>query len=91
MSCLQNEMILESLFDLHVFPSGIAAKRERFSKNGGPFGSKKNLITDMAYLKTPFRFFAKITTLEYDNIEGVVNSVLDSIKKYKVYQRNQLD
>ena len=76
---------LESRFKLHVFPSGLDAKKDRFSKNGGCFGGKKDLISNMAYLKTPFTFYAKITTLKYDSIEQSIDDVLESIKRYKNY------
>jgi len=79
---------LESKFDLHIFPNGKGtAKRERFSRNGGCFGSKKNLITNLAYLKTPFQFFAKITTLKYDVIDNVIEEVTDSVKMYKEFTK----
>lgn len=44
-------------------------RKERFSKNGGCFGHKKNLITDSAYLETPFSFFASIKDLEFNDLE----------------------
>ena len=72
---------MEKKFNLHVFPGGRKAKKERFSKNGGAFGSRKNLITNMAYLKTPFDFFAKITTLHFNNIDLVVDDITDSLVK----------
>lgn len=78
---------LESKFPLHVFPNGKGvAKKERFSKNGGGFGSEKNLITDLAYLKTPFEFYAKIETLKMDDIEETIEGVVDSIKKYREHK-----
>ena len=79
--------LLESKFKLHVFPNGKGeAKKERFSKNGGAFGSKNNLITDLAYLKTPFSFFAKITTLKLDSVEESIDEVLSSVKNYKEFK-----
>tara|TARA_R110000765_G_scaffold5492_2_gene17214 strand:+ start:526 stop:924 length:399 start_codon:yes stop_codon:yes gene_type:complete len=79
---------LESKFDLHIFPNGKGtAKRERFSRNDGCFGSKKNLITNLAYLKTPFQFFANITTLKYDVIDNVIEEVTDSVKSYKEFTK----
>lgn len=78
---------LESKFPIHVFPNGRGtAKRERFSKNGGAFGSKKHLITNGGYLKTPFEFYAKIETLKMDNIEETIKGVVDSITKYREHK-----
>ena len=83
---------LESKFPLHVFPNGRGvAKKERFSKNGGCFGSKNSLITNSAYLKTPFEFYAKIDTLKMDNIEETIEGVVDSIKKYREYKTADAD
>ena len=79
---------LESLFDLHVFPNGKGtAKKERFSKNGGIFGGKKNLISNSAYLKTPFTFYARINTLRYEDIDESIDDVLNAIKRFKVYNK----
>jgi hypothetical protein len=73
---------LEKKFELHEFPNGQKAKKERFSKNGGCFGGKHTLITNLAYLKTPFEFYAKITTLKYEPIEEKLTKVLNSIGRY---------
>ena len=80
---------LESRFKLHVFPSGAKASKERFSKKGGCFGSKKTLISDIAYLKTPFRFFAKITTLKHDPVKSTIDSVLESVDRYREYKKTE--
>jgi len=78
---------LENKFDLHVFPNGRGvAKRKRFSENGGPFGSKNILVTNLAYLRTPFDFCAKITTLDYLAIDNVIDSVVKSTEGVKNLQ-----
>jgi hypothetical protein len=80
---------LESKFPLHVFPNGRGtAKKERFSKNGGCFGSKHVLISNLAYLKTPFVFYAKITTLKKTPVDDTINSVVNSVNRYKEYKNN---
>lgn len=78
--------ILESKFELHQFPDGRKAQKERFSKNGGCFGGKKTLITNLAYLKTPFEFYVKIETLKYDSIDEAVIDVVNSSKRYRNYK-----
>lgn len=83
--------VLESKFELHVFPDGSKASKERFSKNGGSFGSKKNLVASLAYLKTPFEFYAKIDTLEYDDIDEVIESVVSASKSYMNYKLSASD
>lgn len=88
-ACLNGNDLLEKLeskFDLHTFPSGIKAKRKRFSKNGGCFGSKNTLVTQLAYLKTPFEFYASITTLRHSPIDESIDEVVESVKKYREYK-----
>lgn len=72
--------ILESKFKIHVFPKGDEAKKERFSKNGGCFNSPNTLISNLAYLKTPFNFFAKIDTLHYEETAQAIEEVLKDLK-----------
>ena len=88
-ACLNGNALLEKLeskFDIHTFPSGEKAKRDRFSKNGGCFGSKNTLVTNLAYLKTPFEFFAKIETLKHTPIDESINGVVESVKRYRSYK-----
>jgi len=89
-ACKNGNIVLEKLenkFPLHVFPSGEKAKKERFSKNGGPFGYKNDLVSNLAYLKTPFQFSAKIVTLKYDNIDNVVDDIVLAKKRYDEYEK----
>lgn len=90
-ACENGNKLLETLenkFELHIFPSGAKATKERFSLNGGAWGGKKDLITDLAYLKTPFSFFAKITTLNYLDIDETINEVLGAGQRYREYKTN---
>ena len=47
--------------------------RRRFSK-------KDTLISNLAYLETPFEFYAKITPLEYDDVSSIIADVMNQIK-----------
>ena len=89
-ACINGNILMENLegkFKLHVFPNGKGnAKKERFSKNRGCFGSEKNLITNLAYLQTPFDFYAKITTLKYGVIDEIIKEVVNSTKRYRAYK-----
>ena len=78
--------VLEGKFELHQYPDGTKASKERFSKNGGYLGSKKTLISNLAYLKTPFEFYAKIETLEYSPIDEVIEDVVSASKRYINYK-----
>lgn len=44
---------------------------------------KKTLVTNLAYLKTPFEFYAKIETLKYNPIDEAIEDVVSSLKRYK--------
>lgn len=63
-------------------------RKERFSNNGGPFGYPKDLITNLAYLQTPFDFFAKITTLKYEDVEQHIINAIEATKRYKEFKNN---
>ena len=65
--------------------------KDRFSKNGGCFGYPKRLITPLAYLQTPFDFYAKITTLTYGDVDQTILEVLEANKRYKEYKLNTKD
>lgn len=78
--------VLESKFELHKFPDGRKASKKRFSKNGGCFGSKNTLVTNLAYLKTPFEFYANIETLKYSPIDGVIEDVVSASKRYRSHK-----
>ena len=80
--------LLESKFELHTFPDGRKAKKERFGKNNGCLGYPNKLVTDMAYLRTPFNFFAKIEQLKYNDVEETITEVLEAGKRYKEYEIN---
>ena len=78
--------VLESKFELHQFPDGSKASNKRFSKNGGCFGSKNTLVTNLAYLKTPFEFYAEIETLKYNPIDEVIENIVSASKRYRNYK-----
>lgn len=77
---------LESKFELHEFPDRRKAPKERFSKNGGCFGGKNTLVTNLAYLKTPFEFYANIEILKYNPIDEAIEDVVSSSKRYRSYK-----
>ena len=81
--------VFEKYYKPHTFPNGSTATKERFSKNGGCFGSAKNLISPLAYLKTNFDFYAKIETLNYFNLEEIIKEVNECTKRYSDYKRKQ--
>lgn len=76
---LENE--LESRFPLNKAWN----RKERF---GERFNT--NLISDMAYLTTPFSFFAHIKKLEFSSVSNVIDEVLVSESRYKEW-RSKLD
>lgn len=83
MACIEGNKaleVLESKFKLNIYSDGRTAPKERFSKNGGAFGYPKTLISNSGYLKTPFTFYAKITTLHYEDVAKAIEDVLKDLK-----------
>jgi hypothetical protein len=79
------------IFEKH-FPLNKAwNKKDRFGKNNGPFGSAKNLITPLAYLQCPFDFYARISTLNYLDVEETILNVLSCTKRYREYKLKEKD
>jgi hypothetical protein len=82
---------LESKFAIHTFPDGRKATKERFSKNGGCFGTANKLVTDLAYLKTPFSFYAKITTLKHLDLDEAIFDLIEARNRYVSFREKELD
>ena len=78
--------VFEKNFKLHTFPDGRVANKDRFGKTNGCFGSATRLVTPLAYLKCPFDFYAKITKLNYADVEETITEVLEAEKRYKEYK-----
>jgi hypothetical protein len=86
-----DEAIIEGNKALEVFEKHFKLnvawnRKDRFSKNGGCFGSAKRLISPLAYLQCPFDFYAKITRLTYADVDQTINEVLDAGKRYREYK-----
>lgn len=75
-ACINGNKVLENLESR--FSLRHKGKRERFSKNGGCFGTMVNLITN-SYLKTPFEFYFQITSLKYQPVNNVIDEILKEI------------
>lgn len=82
----KNLEIMESRFSLYKFPQGHFSPKERFSKNGSCFNNRNTLITNLAYLKTPFEFYFKITDLNYQDINSFINDTLSSVNEYREWK-----
>lgn len=79
-ACIQGNKELEKFEK--IFPLNKNSRNQRFSRNGGVYGSKENLITNLGYLETPFYFFAKISTLYFKDVNETIEEVLDFVKDY---------
>lgn len=77
------------IFEKHFKLNTAWNKKDRFSKNGGCFGSANRLISPLAYLQTPFDFYAKITQLTYGDVEQTITEVLVGIERYKEYKNSE--
>ena len=78
---------LESLYKLN--PNWNV--KERFSKRGGCFGSPKTLISNLAYLQTPFTFYGKIITLDMSPFTDVLSSVINKTNRYQQFKLDNKD
>jgi len=76
------------VFEKHFKLNPAWNRKERFSKNGGCFGEPQRLISALAYLQTPFDFYAKITKLTYADVDETINEVLEAVKRYKKYENS---
>ena len=72
----KNLELMEKYFELN--PNW--DRKERFSEHGGCFGMEKYLIGDLGYLETPFTFFMRVVTLNYEPLEGVIQRVCKAVK-----------
>lgn len=86
-ACIEGNKVLEILEASYPLNPHYN-KKERFSINGGCFNSKKDLITNLGYIKTPFEFYANITTLVYEDIQDVLNNVENTIKEYREFEKS---
>lgn len=83
-ACDCGNLALENSFESRFELNKNWNKKERFGIGNGPFDTNTTLISELAYLKTPFSFFAKITKLKYDNIEEAINEAIEGPKRAKI-------
>ena len=79
------------VFEKHFKLNPHYNKKERFSNNGGCFGNPNSLITDLAYLQTPFSFYAKIEKLKYEDVEQTIINAVEAVKRYRKYKLRDSD
>ncbi len=88
-ACGHGNGFLEKMEDM--FAGGKRHPTERFSRKGGPFGTRMTLVTEMGFLHTPFAFFAEITTLHHlDPIEAA-NEAAAATRRYWEYKKKDED
>jgi hypothetical protein len=78
------------VFEKHFKLNSAWNKKDRFGKTNGCFGYPQRLITPLAYLQTPFDFYAKIEQLKFGDVDQTITEILEAGKRYKEY-RNNLD
>ena len=66
-----NEFLLEleGLYKLNVYANGVTSKKLRLTKF-------VKLVTNLGYLKTPFEFYLKVTTLNHVPTSDVLNLII---------------
>ena len=79
------------IFEKHFKLNTAWNKKDRFSKNGGCFGSANRLISPLAYLQCPFDFYAKITKLTHADTEQTILDVLEAQKNYIEHKKSLVD
>ena len=84
----ESNKVLE-VFESHFKLNSAYNKKERFGKNNGCFGSATRVITNLAYLKTPFEFYFKIQTLYFEDASETILNVCKSVKDYKNHEKQQ--
>lgn len=89
-ACDKGNEMLQNNFETRFKLNPHLNKKERFSKNVGCFGGKKTLITNLGYLNTSFDFFAKITRLDFGNVDDIINDALNCENRYKAYKNNNM-
>jgi len=89
-ACIAGNKVLE-MFEARFPLNPNYNVKERFSKNGGCFGFRKTLITNLGYLTTPFAFFAKITDLKIRDVDESIDEVLDAGIRCKKYRAEKDD
>ena len=63
-------------------------KKERFSNNGGSFGSPRYLISNVTWIQSPFAVYVKITKLKYDDVEESIIEAINATKRYRKYKES---
>ena len=91
-----DEAIIEGNKALEVFEKHFKLnahwnKRERFGKTNGCFGYPNRLISNSAYLQTPFTFYAKIEQLKYNDVEQTILDVLEAEKRFVEYEKSVVE
>lgn len=82
-ACAEGNRFLEGLednFSLVVYADGRVATKtaNRFGSNGGSFGYR-TLVSNSGYLKTPFDFYAKIKTLDFQSVGDSIKDILTDL------------
>lgn len=66
-------------------------RKDRFSATGGCFGYPEHLISNLAYLTTPFSFYASVEPLKIEPVQEKIDAVMAAVKRYKDYQAQESD
>lgn len=62
--------------------------REVF-KIKGLLGFPDKLVTNTCYAKTGIEFFAKITTLHFDDLPEAISETMQAVERYKAYKKRE--
>jgi hypothetical protein len=80
-ACAKGNTVLENDFETRFSLNKNWNKKYRFGKGNGPFGTDTTLISNLAYLMTPFQFFARIVKLNYANVQDTITKAVEAEKR----------
>lgn len=78
-ACIEGNKALEALennFKLNVYFDGRVASKTEHS-----FKKQNTLVTNIGYLQTPFQFYAKIETLDFQSVGDSIKELLNDLKQ----------
>jgi hypothetical protein len=74
---------IESKFGLYVSPNGEVATKRRFN-------DRCDFVTNLHHINTPFEFYAKITTLNYLDVDKTISNITKAEKDYRAYETERM-
>lgn len=79
---------LEKRFPINpIYKDKRYIKQNTFNKDGGSMGHPRHMVTEIGYLNTPFKFFAEVKQLTFDDVDETLDEILESINEYEKQEK----